>query len=196
MLLSGMLLAALLPFPTTAQTRTPEATPRARIISVRDFSLTTEGQTDHPGAGVRAFEMPPDNSGNAYFDIKWYTPPPGLAAGALIYVECTHAWSRDISTHFAPQRQPVEGYTNTLIEVPKAKIREWGTITGWQVSLVYHGRVLDRWASATWRPRKAAPTAAVTSITPAAQPIRNATAPPTPIRRAPPRGGISPGEGR
>lgn len=152
--LAGLLLAACAAFHPAAAAPVAEPQPLlARLVSVVEENAPVRGKIGFPGAAFRAFEDPADTANPTIFDIRWYTPPPGLPAGVLLYVECLQERTSDIRTYFAPQRQPVSGYIDTRIEIPAADIGRAGPLTHWQISLVYRGYVLDRWASANgWTP--------------------------------------------
>ena len=123
---------------------------RAHLVGV-DRSFVNPATASPPGAGVRAFQDPGDETAGAErFDIRWYANPPGIPPGLVVLLESVQERSPVVRNHVLQTPAKTEGHVLSTIEIPAADVRRAGRVLKWRVSLVWRGRLLARQASANW----------------------------------------------
>lgn len=147
------LFAATLPSPAIppAQPVAPYVyVPRAHLVDV-ERAFIGPGIAPVPGAGVRAFRDPEDQTGGTErFEIRWYANPPGIPPGVVVLLESLQERSSVIKNHVLRIDEKSEGHIRSVIEIPAEEVRQAGRVMRWRVRVVWRGRLLASQASRNW----------------------------------------------
>lgn len=141
-----LLLAAPLPAPAASEVYVP----RAHLVNV-ERAFVTQGISPVPGAGVRAFRDPENETGGTdRFEIQWYANPPGIPPGVVVLLESLQERSAVVKNHILRTTGKSEGHIRSIIEIPSDEIRLAGRVLKWRVRVVWRGRPLASQTSDNW----------------------------------------------